>query len=140
MSTSGAFVIGSQYGPWVEFYQSSLDLVHHDVSMGMLSICQKRPTKFSDHVGYTSWCLFSLPVILMYKLCCSSSYLFQEWFTSEPGSQTVDAYSSVGQTKVQQVLHKSPWCSCTGYVEGTQPLPAIMFQSESLRFFFKCPK
>ena len=38
VSTSGAFVVGSQYGPWINIYQSTLDLVQHGESVSVSEV------------------------------------------------------------------------------------------------------
>ena len=65
VTPSCASVVGTQYGPWVDIYQSSLYLVQH-----CQSIHQGRPTKFPHHTGYTSWS--SVPIITVHKSGSSS--------------------------------------------------------------------
>ena len=63
-------VVGTQYGPWVDIYQSSLYLVQHCQPVFTSPIHQGRPTKFPDHTRYTSWS--SVPVIMVHKSVSSS--------------------------------------------------------------------
>ena len=70
VAPSCASVVGTQYGPWGDIYQSSLYLVQHCQPVFTSPIHQGRPTNFHDHTGYTSWS--SVPVITVHKSGSSS--------------------------------------------------------------------
>ena len=65
---SCASVVGTQYGPWVDIYQSSLYLVQHCQPVFTSPIHQGRPTKFPDHTGYTSLEAKHLVTVQLYRL------------------------------------------------------------------------